>query len=49
MAKLSATFHRSAQEAKRFQMMQQAKFGMVVGTALAVGVGVLAAPVLAVL
>ena len=44
LAKVSQQFHKGAHKAKRFQMWQQAKFGSAVGTAVAVGVGVVAVP-----
>jgi hypothetical protein len=44
LAKLSIQFRRRARDAKRFQLWQQAKFGLAVGTAVTVGVGVVVVP-----
>lgn len=44
LGQMAATFHRQARRAKRFQLWQQAKFGVAVGAAVAVGVSVIAVP-----
>ena len=45
LGKASKAFHKGARTAKRFQLWQQAKFGVVVGTAVTVGVAAIVAPV----
>jgi len=44
LSNISLAFQRKARDAKRFQLWQQAKFGMVAGTAAAVAIGVLIVP-----
>uniref|UniRef100_A0A7S4B7C1 V-SNARE coiled-coil homology domain-containing protein n=1 Tax=Chrysotila carterae TaxID=13221 RepID=A0A7S4B7C1_CHRCT len=44
LSKMSQAFHRKARDAKRFQMWQQAKFGVAVGTAVTVGVALVVVP-----
>jgi len=44
LSKMSKMFQKRARDAKRFQMWQQAKFGLVVGTAVTVGVGLVVIP-----
>lgn len=44
LGKMSKMFHKRARDAKRFQMWQQAKFGLAVGTAVTVGVGLIVIP-----
>eukprot|EP00316_Scyphosphaera_apsteinii_P013779 CAMPEP_0119317812 /NCGR_PEP_ID=MMETSP1333-20130426/44443_1 /TAXON_ID=418940 /ORGANISM="Scyphosphaera apsteinii, Strain RCC1455" /LENGTH=222 /DNA_ID=CAMNT_0007323865 /DNA_START=24 /DNA_END=692 /DNA_ORIENTATION=+ len=44
LSKMSRAFQQQAKNAKRFQMWQQAKFGLAVGTAVTVGVGIVVAP-----
>ena len=44
LGKMSQQFHRGARAARRFQMWQQAKFGMATGTAVTVGVAVVTVP-----
>ncbi len=47
---MSKLFRSRARDAKRFQLWQQAKFGLAVGTAVTVGVAIVVVPpVLAVL
>lgn len=45
--KASRAFHKGAREAKRFHLWNNAKFGIVVGTALTVGVVAVVAPLVA--
>mmetsp|Transcript_15043 Transcript_15043/g.48391 ORF Transcript_15043/g.48391 Transcript_15043/m.48391 type:complete len:88 (-) Transcript_15043:216-479(-) len=44
MSVMARAFQRRARDAKRFQLWQQAKFGLAVGTALTVGVAVIVLP-----
>ena len=44
LSKMGQQFQRGAMRARRFQMWQQAKFGMAAGTAVTVGVGVVTVP-----
>ena len=44
LGKMSKMFHKRTRDAKRFQMWQQAKFGIAVGTAVTAGVAVVVAP-----
>uniref|UniRef100_A0A7S0Q670 V-SNARE coiled-coil homology domain-containing protein n=1 Tax=Coccolithus braarudii TaxID=221442 RepID=A0A7S0Q670_9EUKA len=44
LSKMSQMFQKRARDARRFQMWQQAKFGLVLGTAVTVGVGLVVIP-----
>jgi len=44
LGKMSQQFHKGARATRRFQMWQQAKFGMATGTAVTIGVGVVTVP-----
>lgn len=44
LSRMGEAFHKGARSARRFQMWQQAKFGMAAGTAVTVGVGVVTVP-----
>mmetsp|Transcript_20411 Transcript_20411/g.51946 ORF Transcript_20411/g.51946 Transcript_20411/m.51946 type:complete len:251 (+) Transcript_20411:112-864(+) len=44
LGKMSQQFHKGARSARRFQMWQQAKFGMATGTAVTVGVAAVSVP-----
>jgi hypothetical protein len=44
MNRMAHAFRRRARDAKRFQLWQQAKFGLVVGTAVTVGVAIVVVP-----
>jgi len=44
MNRMAQAFRRRARDAKRFQLWQQAKFGLVVGTAVTVGVAIVVVP-----
>jgi len=44
MSVMARAFQRRARDAKRFQLWQQAKFGLAVGTAVTVGVAVIVLP-----
>ena len=44
MSKMSLAFRKRARDAKRFQLWQQAKFGLTVGTAVTVGVAIVVVP-----
>ena len=44
MSVMARAFQRRARDAKRFQLWQQAKFGLAVGTAVTVGAAVIVLP-----
>jgi len=44
LGNMSRQFHKGARSARRFQMWQQAKFGMATGTAVTVGVAAVSVP-----
>ena len=44
MNRMAHAFRRRARDAKRFQLWQQAKFGLVVGSAITVGVAIVVVP-----
>ena len=45
LSKISEQFQKTSRQAKRFQMWQQAKFGMAIGTVVSVGLGIFVAPI----
>jgi Synaptobrevin len=49
LQQMTSVFQKRAEDVKRFQMYQNAKHGMVLGTAVAVGVGVIVVPPLIVI